>query len=383
MNLLLKVLVMALRRIKLGELLEQSDERNTKEAFGLDSIRGISTQKVFIDTKANMDGVSLKGYKIVPPNCFSYVPDTSRRGDKISIAFNNSKETYLVSSISIVFKVKSELIDPWYLFMFFNRPEFDRYSRYHSFGSAREPFNWEDMCGIEIELPDLKTQKKFVNVYLGMLENQKAYEAGLDNLKFTYEAIIDEFKHEAAKKTMGNIFKEIDNRNVDGSISEVKGIDISKRFMPSVANMLNVDLAKYKIVNKRQFAFSGMQTGRDRCIRIALLENDEPIVISPAYTVLQIVDDSCLPKYVMMWFSRKEIDRLGWFMSDASIRTNLDMDRFCEIEIPVPSLNAQKSLVAIFDAYNIRVEINEKLKHQISDICPILIKGSIEEAKEA
>ncbi|WP_199691674.1 restriction endonuclease subunit S [Blautia sp. TF12-31AT] len=153
--------------------------------------------------------------------------------------------------------------------------------------------------------------------------------------------------------------------------------------MPSVANINGVDLSKYKIVRKGQFVFSGMQTGRDKCIRIALFDKDEPVIISPAYTVLEIKDNSVLVEYIMMWFLRKEVDRLGWFMSDGSIRTNLDMDRFYEIEIPVPDLNVQKSIVQIYNAYNERRDINEKLKEQIKDICPILIKGSIEEARKA
>ena len=152
--------------------------------------------------------------------------------------------------------------------------------------------------------------------------------------------------------------------------------------MPSVANTYDVNLTKYKLVRKGQFAFSGMQTGRDECIRIALYNKEDPIIISPAYTVLEIKDDIVLSEYVMMWFSRKEVDRLGWFMSDASIRTNLDRDRFYEIEIPVPELNVQKAIVEIYNAYNVRKDINEKLKAQIKDICPILIKGSIEEARK-
>lgn len=153
--------------------------------------------------------------------------------------------------------------------------------------------------------------------------------------------------------------------------------------MPSVANTNGVDISKYKVVNKGQFAFSGMQTGRDECIRIALFDKNEPIIISPAYAVLEVIDDNVLAEYVMMWFSRKEVDRLGWFMSDGSIRTNLDMDRFYEIEIPVPDLDIQKLIVEIYNAYNMRRDINEKLKAHIKDICPILIKGSIEEAKKA
>ena len=82
----------------------------------------------------------------------------------------------------------------------------------------------------------------------------------------------------------------------------------------------------------------------------------------------------------MMWFSRKEVDRLGWFMSDASIRTNLDMERFYEIKIPVPNLQTQQSIVNIYNAYMERKRINEQLKEQLKNICPILIKGSLEEA---
>ena len=166
---------------------------------------------------------------------------------------------------------------------------------------------------------------------------------------------------------------------MDNSITDVQGINISKQFMPSIANTHEVDLSKYKVVQKGQFAFSGMQTGRDECIRIALFDRDSPVIISPAYTVLESKDPTVLSEYVMMWFSRKEVDRLGWFMSDASIRTNLDKDRFYEIEIPVPDIKIQQDIVDIFKAYNARKEIAEKLKAQIQDLCPILIKGSIEE----
>ena len=107
------------------------------------------------------------------------------------------------------------------------------------------------------------------------------------------------------------------------------------------------------------------------------------MVISPAYSVLDIKREDILSDYVMMWFSRKEVDRLGWFMSDGSIRTNLDMERFYEIKIPVPQLNIQESIVEIYQAYNARKEINEKLKSKIRNICPILIKGSIEEARKS
>lgn len=220
-------------------------------------------------------------------------------------------------------------------------------------------------------------------LFITMLENQKSYEHGLDDLKLSFEALLDEYKHKVEKMPIGSLLKEVDNRNMNGLIKNVQGINITKQFMPSVANTNGVDLSKYKVVNKGQFVFSGMQTGRDKCIRIALFDKVEPIIISPAYAVLEIIDADVLAEYVMMWFLRKEVDRLGWFMSDGSIRTNLDMDCFYEIEIPVPDINVQKSIVEIYNAYNVRRDINEKLKEQIKDICPILIKGSIEEARKA
>lgn len=117
------------------------------------------------------------------------------------------------------------------------------------------------------------------------------------------------------------------------------------------------------------------------CIRIALNKNDTPVIISPAYTVFETKDKSVLEEYIMMWFSRKESDRRGWFMSDSSIRSNLDLDRFYETELPIPNEKTQKSIVDIFNVYTTRRDINEQLKAQIKDICPILIRGSLEESK--
>lgn len=373
---------MALIKYKLGELIESCEYRNDNLEFSIDDVKGISILKKFIETKAEMTDVSLKPYYLVQPDDFAYVTVTSRNGEKITLAHNTTDKTYIVSSSYIVFRVKDkEHLLSDFLFIYFNRPEFDRYTRFNSWGSARETFSWEDMCDIDIELPPLAIQQKYVDIYKAMVENQQTYERGLDDLKKSFEVLIDKYKHNANKIAVGNILNEIDCRNNDGSIKDVQGINITKQFMPSVANTFEVDLSKYKLVKNGQFAFSGMQTGRDECIRIALYRGEEPIIISPAYTVLEAQDKSVLPEYIMMWFSRKEIDRLGWFYSDASIRTNLDMDRFYEIKIPVPDTKIQQSIVNIYNAYNKRKEINEKLKAQIKEICPILIKGSIEEAK--
>ena len=369
---------MGLTKHKIGQLISTVDERNN---LGISEFCGININKEFMPTAANTEGLDESKYKIVRKNRFVFSGMQTGRDECIRLSMYNKENPILVSPAYTTFEVTAtDVVIPIYFFMKFLSKEKDRYGAFCSDGSIRSNLDWDVFCDIELEIPPISIQQKYVDVYNAMLENQQSYECGLDDLKFAFDALIDEYKHKSDKKTMEDIFREVDCRNVDGLITEVQGINITKQFMPSVANTYDVNLSKYKIVKKGQFAFSGMQTGRDECIRIALFDKDEPIIISPAYTVLEIVDDKVLAEYVMMWFLREEVDRLGWFMSDSSIRTNLDMERFYEIEIPIPELNVQKSIVEIYNAYNMRRGISQKLKLQLENICPILIKGSIEEA---
>ncbi|MCR4713032.1 MAG: restriction endonuclease subunit S, partial [Treponemataceae bacterium] len=167
---------------RLGDMIEQVDERNgmlkqvqhdttrhpelVSGSLGIESVRGISIEKKFIPTKADMEGVSLNPYLLVKPNYFSYVPVTSRNGEKITLALNSTDETYLVSSSYSVFKVSNETkLRPEYLMMFFKRSEFDRYSRFNSWGSARETFDWTEICRVQIPLPPIQIQQKIVDLY--------------------------------------------------------------------------------------------------------------------------------------------------------------------------------------------------------------------------
>ena len=373
---------MGLSKCKLAELIELVTETNSELKYKADDVRGMTITKEIIPTKANVKDIDLSKFLVVHPHEFIFNPRT--HGKKIGFGYNNSEDTFLISWNNIAFRVSSKAkgrVLAKYLFLHFNRSEWDREACFRSWGSSTEVFSWDALCEMEVDLPPIDIQRKYVAVYNAMLANQQSYERGLEDLRLTCETLIDDYKHKAPKISVGNILHEVDNRNIDNRITDVQGINITKQFMPSVANTTGVDLSKYKVVQKGQFAFSGMQTGRDQCIRIALLHEDTPIIISPAYSVFEMKRADILAEYVMMWFSRKEVDRLGWFMSDASIRTNLDMERFYEIKIPVPDSKVQKSIVEIYQAYNSRKEINEKLKTQIKDLCPILIKGSIEEAQ--
>jgi type I restriction enzyme S subunit len=368
---------MALTKYKIADIAINFSRKCGISNLTPNQVSGINRDKEFFEPSHQVGGDTSK-YQIVPPKFFACNLMHVGRDVVLPIAYNHSSQDKYVSPAYTVFHLKENcgIIDE-YFFLMFKSNERDRYFWFHADASVRDGMTWQDFCGIEINVPDITIQQKYVAIYKAMQANQRSYERGLEDLKRSIEALVDRQKHEALKRRMGTILTEIDSRNSDGVISDVQGINISKQFMPSVANTTGVDLTKYKVVQNRQFAYSGMQTGRDECIRIALYTGDKPIIISPAYTVMVPSDDTVLPEYVMIWFSRKETDRLGWFMSDASIRTNLDLERFFEIEIPVPSLEIQKAIAEIYSVYVNRRNINEKLKAQINSICPILIRGSL------
>ena len=376
---------MALTKYRLGDLIQLEDARNADGRFSLADVRGISIQKVFIETKADMDGVSLSPYIIVRPDFFAYVTVTSRNGEKITLAHNNTEETYIVSSSYIVFSVaKKELLDSKYLFMYFNRPEFDRYARFNSWGSARETFNWEDFCDIEIELPELSIQQKYVDIYNAMVANQRSYERGLDDLKLVCDGYIEDLRRQMPCEKIGPYIVQIETSNGDlrYGIDDVRGVSIGKKFIDTKADMAGVDLKPYLVVGPNEFAYAPVTSRNGGRITIALNESESTYVCSSSYVAFKSANGKVLlPQYLMLFFARSEFDRYARFNSWGSARETFDWSEMCNVEIPIPDIKIQKSIAEIFAVYNERKSINERLKALIKDICPILIKGSLEEGK--
>ena len=374
---------MGLGKYKLGELIQIHDERNVELAYGLNDVKGISIQKEFIETKADMSGVSLKPYILVKPGCFAYVTVTSRNGEKITIAHNNTNNTYIISSPYIVFRVKrTDLLLPDYLFMYFKRSEFDRYARYNSWGSARETFSWEEMCDIDIELPDIAIQQKYVDIYNAMLENQRCYESALEDLKLVCDAYIEELSKDYQSVTIGQFIFQRDLRN-DGSlgVSSVRGIATSKEFINTKADMEGVGLNNYKVVAPGQFAYVPDTSRRGDKLSLALNISENTYLVSSISIVFDTQKDILLPEYLMLFFVRSEFDRYARFHSWGSARETFDWSEMCDVQIPIPDIKIQQYIVNIYTAYLLRKEINEQLKTQVKDVCPILIKGSLEEAE--
>ena len=367
---------MALKKVKLGDLLELCDERNSDLKYDLSDVRGISIKKVFIDTKADMEGVSLKPYILVKPDSFAYVTVTSRNGEKITIAHNDTKETFIVSSSYVVFKVKrTDLILSEYLFMYFNRTEFDRYSRFNSWGSARETFSWQEMCDIDIELPPIDVQKKYVDIYLAMLANQHAYEQGLDDLKLVCDAYIEDLRRKMPSEEIGKYIKKCVEKNINGEITLEQGINIEKKFI--TPQRTNSNFYGRQIVRCGQIAYCTQLNNENVAIA---LRGGPDCIVSSVYDVIDVLDTGILlPEYLMIWLTRKEFGRYVYWASQGTSYEFLSFENLSNYKIPIPPIEVQKSIAELYKVYNQRKEINEKLKAQIKDICPILVKGAIDE----
>ena len=173
---------------KLAPYIREVDIRNTEDKK--DNLLGVSTQKVFIKSIANTVGTDFKSYKIVKKGQFTYVPDTSRRGDKIGIALLEDEDQGLVSQAYTVFEViDTEKLLPEYLMMWFRRPEFDRYARYMSYGSVREIFSWEEMGNVELPIPDITKQREIVKEYNVLVNRIALNNKLIQKLEETAQAI--------------------------------------------------------------------------------------------------------------------------------------------------------------------------------------------------
>ena len=169
---------------------------------------------------------------------------------------------------------------------------------------------------------------------------------------------------------IGDYIEVYDVKNSNSKDLQFCGINKDKTFMPTVADINELDSSKYKIVEKDVFVFSGMQTGRDVCIRLALYDKDESILVSPAYTTFIIKDKSeILPHYLFIQFNRFQMDRYGWFLSDGSIRSNLDWGIFCDIMIPLPDIDIQQELVDTYNGLKALVVQNEALIKPLNEAC--------------
>ncbi|MGY4538754.1 type I restriction enzyme S subunit [Mucilaginibacter sp. UYNi724] len=357
----------------LGDYIQLVDIRNNDRKVKL--LRGVSTSKQLIKSVANMSGVDIFNYKIVDKDQFVYVADTSRRGERVALALNDEK-TCIVSSIYTVFEVKdkTELL-PEYLFIWFKREEFDRYARFHSWGSARETFDWEEMCKVKLPIPSFDEQQSIVSLYKGLLKNQKVYETSLIDLQLICDTYIENLIKSEESKTLGGYIVQSDERNSDLKIDNLLGISVNKKFISSNSNQTNLSLASYKVVREREFGYVTVTSRNGEKISVALLDGS-PGLVSSTYIVFKVKDSRVLlPEFLFLWFQRSEFDRYVRFNSWGSARETFDWAEMCRVKLPIPNIEVQEAIVTIYHTLQTRKKINVQLKEALKPLCTILIKG--------
>jgi len=364
--------------VRLGDYIELCDERNSDGIYSLDEVRGISILKKLIPTKADMQDVSLTPYKLLKPREFSYVTVTSRNGGKISLAINDTEETYMVSSSYLVFRtIDSEILLPEYLYILLSRSEFDRLSRFNSWGSARETFDWSEFCRIQIPLPDIDIQQELVDTYNGLKALAEQNEALITSLTLACQAYIVDCKKKHPEVELGEYIEEYDKRNSDNKIKEVKSVSVTKEFKETGAKVNKDELEGYKLVPPNHLSYV-QTTKNEKCFANALNTSKETYVVTQVNKVIFSKDASVLNiRYLHIIFRGEEFDRYAIFNSWGSARETFDWSELCKVLIPLPPPEVQQAIVDIYNCAEEAKKIANDAREKMKNLCPALVQRAL------
>lgn len=360
--------------VYLGDYIVECDERNDKGLYGIDDVRGISIQKKLIDTKADMTGVSLSPYKVLKPREFCYVTVTSRNGGKISLAINDEQKTFIVSSSYIIFRSKdNSVLLPEYLFLLLSRPEFDRYSRFNSWGSARETFDWSEMCRAQVPLPSINTQRELVAVYNGLKKLAEENEALLQPLKNSCQAFIADCAKKYKTEPLGKYIEQRREKNKYEDVP-IRGVTREGFIEPKQDG----DLSMYNVFYKNDFVFN---PARMEINSIALNTEHDIAICSSLYEVFYVKDtEVLLPEFLNLFIKRDEFARYCWFDAIGSARNYYRVSNISQVKIPIPPVDIQRTIVNLSRCYEEAKQIATLTREQLSLICPALLQKAAHSA---
>lgn len=339
---------MSLTKYSMGDLIEPTVETNSEGLFNSSDVKGMTITKEIIPTKANVTDTDLTKFLVIHPEEFVFNPRT--HGKRIGFGYNDTTDSFIISWNNIGFRIKPEMrkaVLPKYLFLHFNRQEWDREACFRSWGSSTEVFSWDALCEMELDLPQLPIQQKYVDIYNAMLANQQSYERGLEDLKLVCDAYIEKIRKTIPYSRLGDYISLCSqtNENLAYGAEAVRGISIEKKFIDTKANMDGVSLRPYFLVNPNEFAYVTVTSRNGGKISLARNDSNETYICSSSYVAFKIDDTDCLlPEYLSMLFERSEFDRYARFNSWGSARETFDWTEMCDVEIPVPKTEIQQDI---------------------------------------
>lgn len=365
---------------RIGDYIRLVSNRNRD--WAITNLLGVNIYKNFMPSVANTSGVDLSKYKIIRKGQFATNIMHVNRDEILPVALYQNDEPAIVSPAYMTFEVidENELL-PEFLMMEFQRPEFDRRAWTYCDSSVRGGLEWERFCEIQIPIPDINEQRKFVALYNGLLSNQKTYENSLSDLQLICDSYIENLIKTEEPKVLGEFIEQSDERNNDLQIDNLIGISVNKVFMETKSNKDQLDLSNYKIVRPREFGYVSVTSRNGEKISIAILDGEAGLV-SSTYTVFRVKDTSILlPEYLFLFFKRSEFDRYARFHSWGSARETFDWADMCNVKLPIPDIKVQEAIVTIYHTLETRKRINEQLKNTIKPLCPVLMRGVVESMK--
>ena len=370
---------MGLISYRLGDFLEPFNQKCNNPNLTEWDISGVNSDKEFFEPSRQV-GEDTSKYKNVPPGYFACNLMHVGRDKVLPIGLNHTQKTKVVSPAYTIFKIKDGtplLTD--YFFLMLKSEERDRYFWFHTDASIRDGMSWEDFCDLNVDLPPLEIQQKYVDIYNAMLANQQSYERGLEDLKLVCDGYIEDLRRRIPCEEIGKFVHPYNVKNSDGQITLEQGINIEKQFITPQRS--NDNFYGRKIVRNGQIAYCTQLNNEN--VAVALREGPDCIV-SGVYDVIEFNEKGKLvPEYLMLWLVRREFGRFVYWASQGTSYEFLTYDNLAQYKIPVPDYKTQESIANIYKVYWERRSINDKLKSNIKSLCPILIKGSIEEAKQA
>ena len=364
---------MALSKRRIGDLITVVDERNV-DGFKYPFF-GINISKEFMPSVANTSNVDNRKYKIIRKDRFVFSGMQTGRDNCIRIGIYTKEDCVLVSPAYTTFEVTSPDILPLYFFMIFNSKEKDRYGAFLSDSSVRANLDWDRFCDIEIDVPSKPVQEKYVAIYKGLLTNLASYEKGLDDLKTVCDGYIEDLRRKQKPEEIGPYMVKSE-KNTDEKYTKVLGVGQSGFISPQ--KKPNESLKNYKVITKNAVCYAP-PLYNILSDAIHVYTDEEPAVCSPIYEVFYC-GEGLNPEYLLLWLKRNEFKRYAEFYA-LGVRNTFDYDLMKEVRIPIPSKDIQKRIVDIFHTLKKRNEFIVKLKNEISNICPVLVRGSILEAE--
>ena len=353
----------------LGNYIRLVDERNKNLA--VTKLLGVSISKKFIPSIANIVGTDLSNYKIVRTGQFAYGPVTSRNGEKISIAYLD-EEDCIISSSYTVFEVENkEELDPEYLMLWFSRPEFDRYARYKSHGSVREIFDWNELCMVELPVPDIEKQRKIVKAYKTITDRIDLKQKINDNLAAQALAILSDFISNANEDwKQGKLGDVITSANTGGdAIQKVPIVDYDTGIKCArVGDITNArEYASWAFCSATKAVYENykLQGGDILVTRTATLgitqyiSNDISAVYNNGLIRLKVDRAKALPLYVYWGINTLDfMNYINQMNSATSVRPNMKIDYLLNYQMLIPPIEEQTQFARKAEAIRAAISFN-------------------------